>query len=215
MKIGVFDSGVGGLSVANAIQASLPEHEILLREDKEHLPYGVRAPAEILGFITPIFEELVQAGCQVIVVACNTVSTTLIAELRQRFEVPMVAVEPMVKPAAELTESKVIAICATPTTLLSERYQYLKQSYAQGLTVLEPDCSDWALMIEDQQVDHQKINERINEVLDQGADVIALACTHYHWIEDEITELAVGKAVVLQPEVAIIEQLKQVLAQLD
>lgn len=214
MKIGVFDSGVGGLSVANAIHKALPEHEIILREDREHVPYGTRQPAEILGFITPIFQELVDEGCDVIVVACNTVSTTLVGDLRERFSLPMVAIEPMIKPAAEMTKSKIIAVCATPTTLASQRYAQLKATYAAGVKVLEPDCSDWAYMIENKTVDRQKIADRIKESLDAGADVIVLGCTHYHWIEQEIQALAAGRAQVVQPEQAIITQLKQVLAQL-
>jgi glutamate racemase len=214
MKIGVFDSGVGGLSVANAIQAALPNHEIILREDRAHLPYGTRSPEELLQLVVPIFQEMVDTGCQVIVVACNTVSTTLIDSLRQRFEVPLVAIEPMVKPAAELTKSGVIAVCATPTTLASIRYTHLKDMYAKNIKVLEPDCADWAAMIEHNRIDDQKITARITKVLEAGADVIVLACTHYHWIEDKISELAAGRAQVLQPEIAIIRQLNRVLARL-
>ena len=207
MKIGVFDSGVGGLSVAQAIKQALPEHEIVLREDRKHVPYGVRTPEEILGFVAPIFQELVDEGCRVIVVACNTVSTTLMDDLRRQFSVSLIGVEPMVKPAAEFTQSGVIAVCATPTTLLSARYAWLKSTYAKDITILEPDCSDWAFMIEHQQVDEQKIAARINDVLAAKADVIVLGCTHYHWIEEKISTLAAGKARVLQPEQAIIKQL--------
>ncbi len=214
MKIGVFDSGVGGLSMANAIKNALPEHEIILREDREHVPYGLRSPEEILGLVTPIFRKLIDEGCQVIVVACNTVSTTLITELREQFNIPLVAIEPMVKPAAKLTRSKIIAVCATPTTLASSRYTWLKTEYTADVKILEPDCSDWASMIENQQVNQHKIDDRINEVLAAGADVIVLACTHYHWIEQEIVSLAAGRAQVLQPEPAIIEQLKRVIAPL-
>lgn len=214
MKIGVFDSGVGGLSVANAIQAELPDLEIVLREDREHVPYGLRTPEEIFGFVLPIFQELVNEGCQVIVVACNTVTTTLIGELRSRFTVPLVAIEPMVKPAAELTKSGIIAVCATPTTLASPRYAQLKSEFAADITVLEPDCSDWSFMIEDIGIEDDKVGARIAEVLDADADVIVLACTHYHWIESKIKQLAEGRAEVLQPEKAVIEQLKRVLEQL-
>jgi len=214
MKIGVFDSGVGGLSVAKAIQRAVPKSDVLLREDKKHAPYGTRSPAELLGFVIPIFQELVDDGCQVIVVACNTVSTTLIEDLRQRFSIPLVAIEPMIKPAAALTKSRIIAVCATPTTLASARYAWLKATYADGLTVLEPDCSDWAYMIEQHKVDHHKIAARINETLKAGADVIVLGCTHYHWIKEEIMALAAGQATVLQPEQAVTEQLKRVLARL-
>jgi glutamate racemase len=215
MKIGVFDSGVGGLSVANAVQAALPDAEVLLKQDKGHVPYGLRPPEEILGFVVPIFQDMVEEGCQVIVVACNTVTTTLIDKLRERFSLPLIAIEPMVKPAAGLTKTKTIAVCATPTTLASPRYAWLKQEYAQGITVLEPDCSDWSAMIEDQKVNEAAIASRINEVLSKNADVIVLACTHYHWIEEEINTLAAGKAQVIQPEPAIIEQLKRVLGRLS
>jgi glutamate racemase len=212
MKIGVFDSGVGGLSMANAIKADLPEHEVVIREDREHIPYGNRDPQEILGFVVPILQSLIDEGCRVIVVACNTVTTTLIADLRERFDVPLVAIEPMVKPAAALTKTKKIAVCATPATLASPRYASLKNEYAENVEVLEPDCSDWASMIEGNQIDKQKIEERVLEVLKEGADVIVLACTHYHWIEEEINFIAKDKATVLQPEAAIIEQLKRVIA---
>lgn len=214
MKIGVFDSGVGGLSVANAIRRTLPDVEVIVREDKAHVPYGTRSPAEILSFVVPIFQELVDAGCQVIVVACNTVTTTLIQDLRQHFSTPLVAIEPMVKPAAALTKTNIIAVCATPTTLASERYAWLKKTYADGVTVLEPDCSDWSHMIENQSIDQQVIATRIRETLKAGADVIVLACTHYHWIEEEIVEIAGGQAQVLQPETATVEQLKRVISQL-
>jgi glutamate racemase len=215
MKIGVFDSGVGGLSVANAIRKALPDHEIIYVEDREHVPYGTKSPEEILGFVVPIFEKLVAGGCRIIVVACNTVSTTLIEELRRRFDVPLIAMEPMVKPAAEQTKTGVIAVCATPATLASKRYAWLKQNYAASVKVIEPDCSDWSYMIEKNQIDEQKISVRINEALEQKADVIVLGCTHYHWIEDEIKQITANRAVVLQPEQPVIDQLKRVLAQLS
>lgn len=214
MKIGVFDSGVGGLSVARAIKKALPDHDVLLREDKARVPYGNRTADEIMGFVAPIFESMVKDGCEVIVVACNTVSTLLIGSLRKRFHVPLVAIEPMVKPAAEQTKAGIIAVCATPATLGSKRYHWLKQEFAGGITVLEPDCSDWAAMIEKRDNDHRAVERRINEVLESGADVIVLACTHYHWIEDEIKKLSAGRASVLQPEAAIIRQLKRVIARL-
>lgn len=214
MKIGVFDSGKGGLSVAQAIEKALPGDEIIFRDDHQHVPYGSRQPDELLSFVVPIFESMVGEGCQVIVVACNTVSTTLIGQLRERFKVPLVAIEPMVKPAAAMTKTGVIAVCATPTTLASQRYADLKNEFAKAIKVLEPDCSDWTAMIEDNQIEQQKIAERINQALAEKADVIVLACTHYHWIEDEINKLASGKATVIQPEQAIIKQLKRVLEQL-
>lgn len=213
MKIGVFDSGVGGLSVANAIRKALPEHEIVLREDKENLPYGTKSPEQLLTLVAPIIEDMVEQGCDVIVVACNTVTTSIIAELRVRISVPLIGMEPMVKPAAEQTRSGVIAVFATPTTLASRRYQWLKQEYAEGLTVIEPDCSRWAQMVEQDEVDRESIADNVAIALQAGADVIVLGCTHYHWIEEIINEIAAGRATVIQPEQPVIKQLKRVLAQ--
>ncbi|HSW37722.1 MAG TPA: glutamate racemase [Candidatus Saccharimonadales bacterium] len=214
-KIGVFDSGVGGRSVANAIQKALPDYEVIFVDDSKHLPYGSKAPEEIFGYVKPILDGLVKDGCEIIIIACNTVTTTLIDRLRSEFKIPLVGIEPMVKPAAELTKTGVIAVCATPTTLASQRYAWLKDNYAKHVKVLEPDCSDWTYMIQNNQVDHQKIAGRINEVLDAKADVIVLGCTHYHWIEDEIKEIAGDRAAVLQPEKPVIEQLKRALTQLS
>ncbi len=215
MKIGVFDSGVGGQSVANSIMQAMPELEVILREDREHVPYGTKQPEELLGFVVPIFQAMIAEGCEVIVVACNTVTTTLINELRQKFTIPLVAIEPMIKPAAQMTKSKVIAVCATPATLNSQRYKWLKNEYAKDITVLEPECGDWPLMIEEKAVNEEAIATRINQTFDKKADVIVLACTHFHWIEDDINELAKGKATVIQPTEATIEQLKRVISQLQ
>jgi glutamate racemase len=215
MKIGVFDSGVGGLSVVRAIEKSMPEHKILFLHDAAHFPYARRSPNEILGFVVPILQELVDDGCKVIVIACNTVSTTLITELRQKISVPLVAVEPMIKPAAEQTTSKVIAVCATPTTLASDRYTWLKDHYAQGVTVLEPDCSEWSSLIERNAMDEQTIRGCIEPVIAAKADIIVLGCTHYHWIEEEIKAVAAGRATVLQPEQPVVQQLRNTIETLD
>lgn len=212
MKIGVFDSGIGGLSVARAIEQALPQAEVLFVHDSpEHFPYATKAPSEIYGFVLPIFQDLVDKKCDAIVIACNTVSTTLAPRLRGAFAVPMVALEPMVKPAAGLTKSGVIAVCATPTTLASERYQWLKDTYGQACTFLEPDCADWSYLIEHNQMNETRIRQEIEPALAAGADVIVLGCTHYHWIETEIKQIVKGKAEVLQPETAVVAQLKRVL----
>lgn len=214
MKIGVFDSGVGGLSVGRAIEKALPEHEVIFRNDAEHVPYGDRQPDELLELVEPILSGLVEDGCQVIVIACNTVSTTLAERLRTIITVPLIALEPMVKPAAKQTKSNVIAVCATPTTLASDRYDKLKQEYAKGIRVIEPDCSGWSRMIEDDAIDEALIADQITDAIKLGADVIVLGCTHYHWIEQEIVRIANGHAAVLQPEEAIIRQLKKVISTL-
>lgn len=215
VRIGVFDSGVGAQHVINAIQKELPELEIIYKDDRQHVPYGSRSTEEIHGFIKPIFQEFIDEDCQVIVVACNTVTTNLIHKLREEFPVPLVGMEPAVKPAAEMTKTGVIAVCATPRTLSSKRYRWLKDEYARRIKVLEPDCSDWALMVENNRVEREKVANNIEEVIAQDADVIVLGCTHYHWIEQLIKDIAAGRSRVVQPEKPVIAQLKRVLAQLS
>jgi len=214
MKIGVFDSGVGGLSVAEAIEKALPDNEVVYVNDYEHVPYGDKTAEQMLRLVVPILSKLVEQGCQVIVIACNTVTTTIINDLRQRVSVPLVGVEPMIKQAAAATKTGVISVFATPATLKSSRYAWLKKTYAPTLKVLEPDCSQWARMIEDGQVDERKIEANVNRVCAQNADVIVLACTHYHWIEDTINRIVAGRATVIQPEQTVIAQLRRVLVRL-
>jgi glutamate racemase len=214
VKVGVFDSGVGGLSVVGAIKRELPELDVIFKNDAEHVPYGTRPIEQIYEFTKPIIQQLVDEGCQVIVIACNTVTTNLISRLRSDFSVPFVGLEPAIKPAAEATKSKVIAICATPRTLASQRYGWLKQTYAKGVKILEPDCSTWAQMIEDNNLDRQKISDTVETICQQGADVVVLGCTHYHWIEEVIQSIAAGRVKVLQPEEPVVRQLNSVLEQL-
>jgi glutamate racemase len=213
VKVGVFDSGIGGLSVANAIEAALPELEIVFRDDAAHVPYGDRPLDEIYAFSEPILRRLVdEDGAQVVVVACNTVTTNFITRLRSALAVPLVGMEPSIKPAGEATQSGVITVCATRRTLESPRYAWLKATYAGDIRVLEPDCSDWSSMIESNRVNVAQIAEIVEQSIALGSDQIVLGCTHYHWIEDTIRGVTGDRAVVLQPEQPVIAQLERVLA---
>lgn len=214
MIIGVFDSGVGGLSVVNAIKEALPDLTIDYREDHEHVPYGTKTAEELYGYVAPILQAMIDDGARLIVIACNTVTTTLIDRLRSELSVPLIGIEPMVRQAALHTKSRCFAVCATPSTLQSKRYLELKYHYASGMNVLEPDCSDWAEMIELNQVNRQILQDRIEPVIAAGADIIVLGCTHYHWIEQEINTISAGRARVLQPESAIVTQLQAMLQRL-
>lgn len=106
---------------------------------------------------------------------------------------------------------KVIAVCATPATLASDRYHRLKQTYAANITVLEPDCQTWARMIEDNAMNEQLLEGQINALLDQYADVIVLGCTHYHWIKDDIVRLTNNRAAVIDPSDAIASRVRELL----
>lgn len=212
-RVGVFDSGVGGRSVANAIQVALPNTQVLFVNDSNNVPYGTKSPELLRSLVLPILLDLARKS-DVIVIACNTVSTTLIDTLRTEIDVPLIPVVPMLEAAVNTTKTGTIAVCATPTTLASNHYDNLKKTYATDVTVLEPDCSDWAYMIEKDQLDRHTIHARIDEACKMGADVIVLGCTHYHWIEDLIKETVDDRAVIVQPEPSVVGEVKRVLAQL-
>jgi glutamate racemase len=211
-KIGVFDSGVGGLSVATAIKKAMPSLEVVHANDRKNVPYGSKTPELLLGLVLPILQQLVDDGCEIIIIACNTVTTTLITQLRERLPVPLIGIEPMVKSASEQTKSGIIAVCATPTTLKSQRYDWLKQTYARDKTIIEPDCSQWSYMIEHNKVNDAIIQQQVDDMCVAGVDVIVLGCTHYHWIEEKIRTMAQNRAAVIQPEQATIRQLQYLLA---
>jgi len=212
MKLGVFDSGIGGKAVAESLAKDFPEAEIMYVQDAAHVPYGGRETEEIITLTEAAIQPLIEGGCDCIVLACNTATAAAIEYLRQTYpEQKFIGLEPMIKPAALATKSRVIAVCATPYTLSSERYQNLKSRFAQGMEIVEPDCSDWARMIEHNEVDNAEIERVVNESLRQGADVIVLACTHYYWIKDKIKALAGSKALVLEPSEAISRRVEALL----
>ncbi len=212
LKIGVFDSGIGGKSIADTLQADFPAAEIIYVDDKKNVPYGSRSLDEIIRLTDAAIQPLLSVGCDVIVLACNTATAAAIEKLREKYPTtPFVGLEPMVKSASEITKSGIVAICATPFTIASERYRNLKEKYATNIRVIEPDCSDWAYLIEHNQIDTAKIDAIINGACSAGADVIVLACTHYHWIKEEVIALTNGRAVVLDPSEAISRQVRQIL----
>ena len=214
MRLGIFDSGIGGEAVAATLQITFPQAEILTVNDHENVPYGSKTRNQVLHLTETAIQPLLQADCDIIILACNTATMLAIEPLRARYpRQKFIGIEPMVKPAALLTKSNIIAVCATPATLASNRYQELKQQFTSGLTVLEPDCSEWAYMIQNNQVNHSKIEHTINSICDQGADVVVLGCTHYHWIKDLIVEVTRGRAKIIEPSEAIGRRVEQLLNQ--
>jgi len=212
MKIAVFDSGIGGKAIADRLKSDYPNVEILYVNDYKNVPYGTRSQDEIVSLTDSAIQPLLRENCDVIVLACNTATAAAIEILRGKYaSTPFIGLEPMVKPAVAVTKAGIIAICATPSTLSSDRYKALKQEYATSTTILEPDCSDWAYMIENNTIASRKVERVIEDICSAGADVIVLACTHYHWIKDEIVAIANGRAIVIDPSDAVSERVKAVL----
>lgn len=204
VKIGVFDSGIGGQAVAEKLQTLFPDAEILSVNDRQHVPYGSRPNKEIIQLTKVAIQPLLNAQCDAIIIACNTATTVAISSLRSSYpDVHFVGIEPMVKPAAALTKTKKIAVLATPGTLASARYHKLKTDYAADIAVIEPDCSEWASLIDQGQADKITLNETIADLLKKNVDVIVLGCTHYHWLKSRIEALSGPDVAVLEPSDAI------------
>lgn len=216
MKLGVFDSGVGGKAMAASLAMAFPEADVLVVDDHENVPYGSKTSEQIITLTDAAIQPLFAHSCDVIVIACNSATMSAIDALRSKYpNQKFVGLEPMVKPAASLTKTGVIAVCATPVTLASKRYKWLLDTYANEKTVLEPDCSNWARMIEAGTVDRSEIEKVVNKCCNEGADVIILGCTHYHWIKDMVTEIANGRATVLEPSDAIAKRVRTVLEETE
>ncbi len=212
MKIGVFDSGIGGEAIAASLQLTFPNADIKTVNDQSNVPYGDKDAEQIFKLTETAIQPLLNNSYDVIVIACNSATAAAIEPLRQKYpDQKFIGIEPMVKTAASHTKTNVIAVCATPATLASERYKGLVNNYASHLTILEPDCSNWAYMIEHNDVNKQEIANTINEVCGHGADVIVLGCTHYHWIKDRIKRLAGKDVLVLEPSEAIGRRVSELL----
>lgn len=204
MRIGVFDSGIGGEAVAAALQATFPEAHITTVNDKAHVPYGDKSASEVLSLTEAALQPLINNNYDVIVLACNTATAIAIEALRINYPSQhFIGIEPMIKPASLTTKTNIIAVCATPATLASERYDGLVHRYGAHLDIIEPDCSQWAYLIENNQISRSLVEATINDVCSKGADVIVLGCTHYHWIKELVIDAAKGRAVVLEPSEAI------------
>lgn len=213
MKIGVFDSGVGGEAVAVELRRLLPNSEVIAVNDHNNVPYGGRPRAEIMKLTKAAVQPLVDLKCDSIVIACNTATTNAIQLLRHDFPtIPFIGLEPMVKPAAQLTATKHIAVLATPATLKSPRYAELKRAYGTGCTFYEPDCSNWAAHIEAGEQDAIALEATLQPLLKNNIDVIVLGCTHYHWIKDAIQSYVGKEVIVLEPSDAIKNRLEHILS---
>jgi glutamate racemase len=204
MKIGVFDSGIGGMAVARRLEELLPSATITFADDHTHIPYGTRPENEIIELTTAAIQPLIEQKCDAIVIACNTATTVAIAFLREKYpEMKFVGIEPMVKPAAALTKTHRIAVLATPATLKSKRYSELTREWAQGISIEEPDCSTWAELIESEKIDEIPLETVVRDLLNKDVDVIVLGCTHYHWLKPHIEKLVGKKVTILEPSDAI------------
>ncbi|MEA5078061.1 MAG: glutamate racemase [Anaerolineaceae bacterium] len=214
--IGVFDSGLGGLSVLRAIRESMPSQPVVYFGDQGHVPYGQRSLEEVRAFSTEAVRFLLGKGAKLIVVACNTASVAALVSLRQDFpQVPFVGMEPAVKPAAEQTHTGVVGVLATYATFQGALYASVVERFAHGVNLLQNPCIGLVPQIEKGNLDgpetRQILEDALKPMLAQNIDTVVLGCTHYPFVIPLIQEIVGPSVRVIDPAPAVARQTKRLL----
>ena len=217
--VGVFDSGVGGLSVLREIRNELPCEDLLYVADSGYAPYGDRAQEFIQTRATEIVRFLVGQHAKAVVVACNTATGVAIDTLRSQFSIPLVAIEPAVKPAASMTKSGVVGILATTQTLSSSKFTRLLAGYSDKVRFLVQPCPGLVEQVEkgewSSHATRTLVEQYVLPLLEQGADTIVLGCTHYPFLDRVIRSVAGLEVAVVDPAVAVARELRRRLQMQD
>jgi glutamate racemase len=209
--IGVFDSGVGGLSVLREIRKLLPADRLVYVADSGHAPYGDRPPQYVKDRVRTILDFLIERqDAGMIVFACNTATEIAIADARARYAVPIVGMEPAIKPAIEQSASKTIGVLGTTATVHGTRVTDLVQRHARNAHVLLEACPDLVVQVERGAVNDAAtralVRQHVSRMISEGADVIVLGCTHFHFLKRVIEDVVGTDAVVVDPSVAVAQQ---------
>lgn len=211
--IGVFDSGVGGLPIARAIRDLLPQEDLLYVADSRHAPYGAKSDDAILARALAVCDFLVSRDAKAIVVACNTATTSCITALRARYDIPVIGVEPGVKPAVLNTRTGVVGVLATPKTLVTDAFIALAKKVAGDVIVEVMPCPDLVAQVESLRLGHNEaaevIAKYVQPLLEKGADTIVLGCTHYVHLKTVISEVAGPEVCVISTEDAVAREVKR------
>ncbi len=218
--IGIFDSGVGGLSVLKEVQNQYPTEDLIYLADQAHVPYGLRSKEEVLGFADGIVRFLLGKECKLIIVACNTASAVALADLRHKYpDVPFVGMEPAVKPAAADTRSGVVGVLATPATFQGDLYASTVERFARGVKILQDTCPGLVEQIESGYIDDpatRKILENaLKPMLAAGVDEVVMGCTHYPFVIPIIKDIVGDQVSVIDPAPAVARQAGRMLEDYD
>ena len=192
--IGIFDSGIGGLSVYREIRKLLPEEKYVYFSDNAHCPYGEKSKEYIIDRARHITDFLISQGADIIVVACNTATAAAIKTLRSEYKISFIGMEPAIKPAAASTKTGIIGVLATAGTLKAEKYRDTKGRHAEDVTVVEHIGKGFVELVESGTTAGPKaesvVMESLEPLLDAGADTIVLGCTHYPFLAETIAKVA-------------------------
>lgn len=214
--IGIFDSGVGGLSVLRAIRVQTPAENILYFGDQGHIPYGPRPMEQIRNFSEAITNFLLAQDAKIIVVACNTASAAALAHLREKFpDVKFVGMEPAVKPAAERTQTGRVGVLATPATFQGALYASVVERFANGVELFQNTCNGLVQQIEQGNLNgaetRQILEDALRPMLEKNIDTVVLGCTHYPFVIPLIQDIVGENVRVIDPAPSVAKQAQRLL----
>jgi glutamate racemase len=217
--IGIFDSGVGGLSVFREIRKLLPDEKYIYFSDSAHCPYGEKSRDYIIDRARQIASFLISQGAEIIVVACNTATAAAISTLREEFPVSFIGMEPAVKPAAQTTSSGVVGVLATAGTLKADKYIDTRERWAHDVKIVEHIGQGFVELVENGTVtgpEAEAIAEKsIRPLIDAGADTIVLGCTHYPFLSEAILKAAGRPITLIDPAPAVAKHLHELMMEKD
>ena len=215
--IGIFDSGVGGLSVFKEIVKELPTQKYIYVSDNGYCPYGPRPREEVISRAVSITDFLISKGAQIIVIACNTATAAAIEYLRSHYSIPFIGMEPAIKPAAIHSKSGVVGVLATKGTFKGELYLKTSNKYASNIEVLEQVGEGLVEIVENDMIKsnqaHSLLEKYLNPMLAKGADHIVLGCTHYPFLTNVIKDIVGDKMEIVNPAPAIAKRVVEILTQ--
>lgn len=213
--IGVFDSGLGGLSVAAELKKQLPNENILFFGDSARNPYGTKDKATIRGYCFEIVDRFAKQGVKAVVIACNTATSAAANELRKAYDFDIVGMEPALKPAAERKTPSKIAVWATELTLKEEKFAHLEQRYDDDHEIIRVACPKLVELVETDALHREEtVNAVLEEYLRQskGAEFIVLGCTHFIFYKERLQHMAGEGVQVIDGNAGTIRHLKDLLA---
>lgn len=216
--IGIFDSGVGGLSILQSIRRTLPNEELIYVADAAHAPYGKQTDAQIIDHSLRICRFLIAQNVKAIVVACNTATTIAISTLRAVTDIPIIGVEPAIKPAVEQSKTGVVGVLATAGTLQSTQFEKLSSLYGKNIEGREVElitqpCNGLVERVEagdlNGPVVTQLLEQHLQPLLNRNVDTLVLGCTHYPFLIETISEITDSSVAIIHPGEAVARQLEK------
>lgn len=208
--IGIFDSGIGGLSIWKEVQKLLPNESIVYLADNKNCPYGNKTPQEIIELSKKNTEFLISKQCKIIVVACNTATAAAIDLLRKTYNMPFVGIEPAIKPAALNTKTGVIGVLATKGTFNGKLFKQTAAKFATNTEIIVQQGNGLVEIVENDQIKTDKARELLKQYLEnminKGADKIVLGCTHYPFLTNEIKKIVPKNVDIINPAIAVAKQ---------